>query len=261
MRAEDVMAFRVPVKRVAQLALMMFAAGELSAAAADVLVLRVDGPRAPNHYRVGSRHADNAVFELRPGDMMTVLAASGTRQWRGPGFYSLVAPARPLILNGQVVRVQTGVVRGEPPQPGVRPTDVWEYDITQEGRLCVARGARPFLWLPRSTTATAVTIRAQNGASARIAWPAGTYRMPWPENLPLTEGAAYVVESSRSAQPVRITAATLPADAAAGTSGLALQLVGQRCVAQLSTLIATRVDETAPLAAAEPPARGNRPTR
>lgn len=250
------MGWKLPVKRTAQVALLTFAVGEISAAAADVLVLRADGPRAPRHYRVGTRHADNAVFELRPGDAMVVLARGGTRQWRGPGFYSLVAPARPLVLaNGQTVRVQTGVVRGEPPQPGVQPTDVWEYDVSREGRLCVASGSRPILWRPRSAAATTLTIRARGGAVQRIAWPAGTFRMPWPAALPLTGGTTYVVERGGGQPAVRLRVAMLPRSASNDLNGLATSLLAQGCTGQLQTLIATRFDPTAPVAA-EPAGRG-----
>lgn len=242
------MARKIPVKRMAQIALVLFAAGEVSSAAAQVLVLRADGPRAPRHYRVGTRHADNAVFELRPGDSMVVLARGGTRHWRGPGFFSLVAPPRPLVLaNGQTVRVQTGVVRSVPPQPGMQPTDVWEYDIRREGRLCVAAGTQPYLWRPRSGEAATTTITAANGTSRRVAWAAGDYRVAWPASLPLTDGATYVLETSGGRQTVRVTPALLPASAAGETSALAAQLVAQRCHGQLATLIATRADPTAPL--------------
>jgi hypothetical protein len=249
---------RISVKRMAQVALLTFAAGEISAAAADVLVLQTVGPRAPRHYRVGTRHADNAVFELRPGDSMTVLARGGTRQWRGPGFYSVVAPPRPLVLaNGQTVRVQTGVVRGELPRPGMQPTEVWEYDASKEGRLCVPAGTTPHLWRPLSNAAAAVTIRASNGVSRRVEWAPGTYRMPWPAALPLTSGASYVIEQGGGQPTIRVTPVALTTGASE-TQALATLLLARGCSAQLQTLIATRFDPTAPVVT-PPTTRSGRP--
>lgn len=253
------MASKAIAGKIAAIGLTMIVAAEIPAAAADVLVLSATGPRAPNHYRPGSRHADNAIFELRPGDNMTVLARGGTRRWRGPGFYSLVAPPRPLVLaNGQTVRVQTGVVRTEPPQPGVRPTDVWEYDVSKEGRLCVPAGAAPMLWRPRGATPQSLTVRAASGASRRISWGAGEYQAAWPAALPLSGGRTYILEAGRGQRPVRVTLVTLPAATVADTGALAAQLLARGCQAQLETLIATRVDRTAPVA--EESASGARTT-
>ncbi len=242
--------------RLAQFALLAFAAGEISAAAAEVLVLRSDGPRASRHYRTGTRHADNAVFELRPGDSMVVLAPGGTRTWRGPGYYSLVRPPRPLILaNGQQVRVETGVVRSSPAVPGVHPTAVWEYDIAREGKLCVQAGTRPILWRPGSGAAARVTITGA-GASHSFDWPAGAINAPWPEALPVTDGGSYLIESTRAQRPVRVTLEVLSPAAESDVDRLATELVGQRCTGQLDTLIATRVDPAAPVLA-EPSSLGS----
>lgn len=245
-------------RRLVQFAVLALAAGEISAAAAEVLVLRAEGPRASRAYRTGTRHADNAIFELRPGDSLVVLGSGGTRNWRGPGYYSIVQPARPLVLaNGQQVRVQTGVVRNIAPEPGVAPTDVAEYDIGRAGRLCVASGAAPLLWRPRGGGAARVTIATAGGASHGFDWAAGTSTMAWPSSLPVTDGATYILTSSRAARPVRITLKVLPRATSADTGALAARLLEARCTAQLDTLIATRADPDAPVLA-EPAPRANR---
>jgi hypothetical protein len=252
------MARSVRGKRIAQFALLVLAAGEVSAAAAEVLVLSSGGPRASRHYRAGSRHADNTVFDLRPSDTLVVLAAGGTRSWRGPGYFSLVAPARPLVLNGQRVRVQTGVVRSAPRQEGVQPTDYWHYDVRAEGNLCVTSGARPTLWRPRSPAPARVTLTAANGITHSFDWPAGQLTMAWPEAVPVRDGARYYLSTNSAPQPVRITANVIAAAASQRTDGIALQLVSRGCKSQLDTLIATRVDPTAPVVASAAPTGGGR---
>jgi hypothetical protein len=240
------MARSVRAKRFAQFASLALAAGEISAVAAEVLVLSSGGPRASRHYKPGSRHADNTIFDLRPSDTLVVLAAGGTRSWRGPGYFSLVAPARPLILpNGQRARVQTAAVRSPPRQEGVQPTDFWHYDIRQEGHLCVASGARPLLWRPRSPAPARVTLTAANGASHSFEWPANQIVMAWPEAVPVRDNGRYYLAGTGLEQPVRITAHLVPA-AGGRMADIAVQFVNRGCKAQLETLVATRADPTAP---------------
>jgi hypothetical protein len=234
-------------KRFAQIALLTLAAGEISAAAAEVLVLSSGGPRASRHYKPGSRHPDETIFDLRPSDTLVVLAAGGTRSWRGPGYFSLVAPARPLILaNGQRARVQTAAVRTPPRQEGVQPTDFWHYDVRQDGNLCVANGARPLLWRPRSGAPARVTLTAANGASHAFDWPANQLVMGWPEAVPVRDKGLYYLAGTGREQPVRITAHLVP-PAGDRMADIAVQFVNRGCKAQLDTLVATRADPTAPV--------------
>jgi hypothetical protein len=181
---------------------------------------------------------------------MTVLAAGGTRSWRGPGFYSLVAPARPLILaNGRTARVQTGVVRSAPRQEGVQPTDFWQYDIRSDGNLCVAGGARPMLWRPRSAAPARVTLTA-SGVTHSFEWPVGQFAIPWPNAVPLRNGGRYFLNAPNFSRSVRITTHLLPAGASERMDDIAVQMVARGCQAQLDTMLATREDPTAPLATA-----------
>lgn len=247
------MARSVRGRRLAQLVLLAVAAGEISAAAAEMIVLRSVGPRAPRHYAAGSRHADNAVFELRPGDSLVVLAPGGTRNWRGPGYFGLIP--RPVVLaNGQQARVTTGVVRSAPRREGVQPTQYWDYDIRSEGDLCVAGGARPSLWRPRGTSPARVTITAAGGTSHSFLWPAGQTRVEWPDAVPVRDRARYFLTVVGAAEPVRITTHVLAPAAEERTDQIATSLVQRGCKAQLDTLIATRVDPTAPVM---PPTAGH----
>ena len=100
---------------------------------------------------------------------------------------------------------------------------------------------------PLSRLPTRLTIRSQSGATHRANWASDQYRMDWPADLPLTEGASYTISSSVGLQPVRVTVAVLPAGAPSDTAGLATRLLERGCTGQLDTLIATRSDRTAPV--------------
>lgn len=241
------MARSVGGRRLAQLVLLTLATGELSAAAAEMIVLRSLGPRAPHHYATGSRHGNEAVFELRPGDSLIVLAPGGTRKWRGPGFFGL-SPRAVALPNGLRVRVNTGVVRDAPRQEGIQPTQYWDYDIRAAGELCFASGTRPSLWRPRSTAPLRVTHTAATGASHSFEWPAGQTRIAWPEAVPLRDGGRYFLSSARAGQAVRITTHILAPAPDERIGQIATELMGRGCMGQLDTFIATRADPTAPVA-------------
>lgn len=162
----------IGAKRLVQFALLAFAGGGLSHASAEVLVLRTDGPSAPRLFRVGARLPDNAIFNLRNGDRLTILARGGTRTFRGPGAFSLVVPPQGYrIENGVAVRIQSGVVRTEPAVEGVDPTDIWQFDARGSGNVCVRAGSRPTLWRPLGDEAGRLTIRSLTGDAHSVDWP------------------------------------------------------------------------------------------
>lgn len=235
-------------KRLLQFAVLAVVAGELSAAAAEVLVLRADGPSARRQFRIGMRLPDTALFNLRPGDRLTVLARGGTRSFRGPGTFSVVAPPQGYRVNnnGVRVRVQTGVVRTEPRVLGVQPTDVWEYDSRESGNICVRAGSRPVLWRPSSHGGTRITIRTLVGNPQSFDWPAGQTHFAWPENLPMATGTVYTLTWNNIAQPTRIVTRVLPAMEADNLDTLASTFIRNQCHSQLDTFIATRTDPDAP---------------
>ena len=255
---------RTSAKRFVQFVILAVVAGELSHAAAEVLILRSDGPTARRQFRVGSRVPDTAVFNLRPGDSLTVLARGGTRSFRGPGAFSVVAPpqSQQSAQNAPQVRIQTGVVRRDPPVPGVEATDIWEYDVRQEGTVCVRAGARPILWLPADHGTARLTISTVAGAMHTSDWPAGQTSFAWPDSVPVTNGTSYTLSWSGDARPTRITARVLTAAEADSLDTLASTLIRNGCFGQLDTFIATRVDPDAPIAQTDAErARGTPPPR
>lgn len=226
-------------KRFAQFAFLAFMAGEISYAAADVLILRSVGPSARN-YPPGRRVPDSASFTLRPGDSVVVLAGGGTRTFRGPGTFSATGAARAGGTAQSQVRRNTGAVRGSGDSPVRRPSDVWHVDVTQSGRACVPAGLRPTLWRPSSDRAVRLTITPQTGASQTVSWSQGQATLDWPAAIPIVDGASYQLSWTGGAGPTRLTARTLTGLPVNNVEAVATALVANQCRGQLDVLIATR---------------------
>jgi hypothetical protein len=229
-----------------QFGLLAMVAGEFSAAAADVLILRAVGPSARN-YPAGRRVPDTASFTLRPGDSVVVLAGGATRTFRGPGTYSANGAGRSnaLASNATGVRRQTGAVRGAGDQPVSHPSDVWQTDVTMSGRTCVLAGRRPILWRPSSERAVQLTITPQTGAAQTVAWRAGQSTLEWPASIPIVDNASYQISWTGGTSPTRLTARTLTAVQPTNLDAVATALVTNQCRGQLDVLIATRDAEAA----------------
>lgn len=235
-------------RRLVQFAVLAIAAGEISAAAAEVLILRSAGPSARN-YPAGRRVADNASFTLRPGDIVVVLANGATRTFRGPGSYSAAGPVRrgTQMAGGGTVRRQTGAVRGDDPTTVVaRPADIWQFDVSQSGRACVLAGQRPVLWRPQSDRAVRLTITPQNGAAQTVAWNAGRATLDWPASVPVVDGASYQLNWTGAPNPVRVTTQTLTGLQIGNVEAVASAFLDKNCRSQLDVLIATRAATDGP---------------
>jgi hypothetical protein len=232
-------------KRLAQFALLAFMAGELSYAAAQVLVLRSVGPSA-GRYPAGQRLPDNASFTLRPGDAVTVLAGGGTRTFRGPGTYSASGPARAGGTASAGPRRMTGAVRGSGDAPVLRPDEIWQVDVTQSGRACVVAGQRPTLWRPSADNAVQLTITPPTGAPQTVNWARGQKTLGWPSSLPVTDNASYQLSWTGGASPTRLTTRTLGPVPGNDMGALASAFITNQCRGQLDVLIAKNEVKEAP---------------
>ncbi|HEY0325416.1 MAG TPA: hypothetical protein VGC46_05490 [Allosphingosinicella sp.] len=237
---------RKSARRLLQFAFLAFAAGELSYAAAEVLILRTDGPSVRRQFRIGARVPDNHVFNLRAGDRITVLARGGTRTFRGPGAFSVVAPPEGYRTeNGVRVRIQTGVVRTETRVEGVDPTDIWHYDSRESGNLCVRAGAQPTLWRPADHSATRLTIRTLTGDAQSVDWPVGQTSIAWPAAMPVVNGATFTLNWNSESRPARVRTIVLGDAESDNLDTLADTFIRNQCTSQLDTFIAIRTDPTA----------------
>ena len=243
------MALSLRKRRLVQFAVLAVAAGEVSYAAAEVLILRSVGPSARN-FPAGRRVADKTSFNLRPGDTVVVLANGATRTFRGPGTYAATGPVRrgTQVAGGGNVRRQTGAVRdaGLPAVPLTQPTDIWQFDVSQSGRACVLPGRRPVLWRPQSSRAVRITITPQNGTAQTLNWNAGQATLEWPASIPVVDGASYQLSWPGAASPIRVTTRTLTGLSLSNVDAVASAFLTNNCRSQLDALIATRAAPDGP---------------
>ncbi|WP_176594514.1 hypothetical protein [Sphingobium sp. EM0848] len=221
-------------------------AGLGTAAFAETMVVRVTGPSAAT-YRPGSKLADGGMIALKAGDVVTLLDAKGTRTLRGPGSFSVSAPAGAAAANGvmlsalldtkRVRRARTGAVRGNvgntPAAPPHRP-NLWMVDMDQSGTFCVADPGAVRLW--RADAAKPATVRISgNNVNASATFAAGESVTAWPVAAPVKEGAAYRLSDGGRNTEVRFA---LLGNAAA-LDGVATGLIAHQCTAQLDLLVDT----------------------
>lgn len=219
-----------------RLALAALLAGVAGPAAANVLVVRSSGPSAAS-YPAGRSLPDNARIQLRAGDTLVLLGASGTRTFRGPIATAANAAVQASAQTAQASdgrRVRVGAVRSAGILP-VSPTTIWQVDVTQSGNMCVADTSNVMLWRPDASEATTLSIQGPNG-SQNVTWGAGHATVAWPASLPIANGADYQLSASGVAVPTRIRFKTLASEPS-DVQGVAQALIANGCQEQLDLLI------------------------
>jgi hypothetical protein len=211
-----------------------------SAASADILVLRADGPSAKS-FPPGRRLPDNAPLVLKASDQLVVLDSRGTRTIRGPGnFVAGVAPPARMASAEPVVqrRARIGAVRG-PATDMNRPGSIWEVDVAKSSNICVSNPNAVRLWRADPANAVTLTItRLPDGATRQLRWDAGASSLAWPADLPIADGAQYRFSWASNPAPTSITFRKL-ASAPSGLDGTASVLLTNNCTAQLDLFIDT----------------------
>ena len=221
----------------ARATIVAFLAAAAMPAAATVLVVRSTGPSAAA-YPPGRSLPDNVRLTLRAGDAIIVLAAGGTRTFRGPGVFAPSAAAAPTQL-GDGHRARIGAVRGAGIVPH-SPT-IWHVDVTQSGTFCLSSASHVMLWRPDTSSPATLTISGAGGAPRTMRWAAGQATAAWPVALPITNGSSFSIAQSGVAVPTQITFRMLarePAD----MQGVAQALIANGCQGQLDVLVETQPD-------------------
>ncbi|CAN5161851.1 hypothetical protein BH24PSE1_BH24PSE1_12510 [soil metagenome] len=199
-----------------------------SASVATVLVVRAAGPSA-KVYPPGKALPDDAKIQLRPGDSVMLLNTNGARTLRGPGTFTVADSGGAANTNR---RARFSAMRsGDVP---LNP-DPWNVDITQSGKLCVARPSQLTLWRPQKTDAIKLTIKG-GGSEQTLDWAAGQDTIAWPASLPVTSGAEYQISQPNSGDTARVTFVTL-AGAPSDAVGTAQSLIANGCDNQLDVLV------------------------
>lgn len=200
-----------------------------TAAVASVVVVRSLGPSA-KAYPIGKTLPENAKVSLQGGDVVTVLGPSSAQTWRGPGNFAAgqVALASAASKRGRFGALRAAEIAHNP--------SVWDIDVTQSGKVCVANPAKLQLWRPETDSAVKVTIRAADGKTQDLAWAAGKASASWPSALPIATGAEYQIEWPDSGDKSSVTFVNI-ASPPADLVGAAQLLIENGCQNQLDLLV------------------------
>src|SRR3954452_24934008 len=149
-----------------------------TAAFANVVVVKSLGPSA-KAYPPGKTLAANAKISLQGGDVVTVLGPSSAQTLRGPGNFAAgqLALASAASKRGRFGALRAGEIAKNP--------SIWDIDVTQSGKVCVANPAKLQLWRPETDSATKIKIRSADGKSQELSWAAGKASAAWPAALPI----------------------------------------------------------------------------
>ena len=203
-----------------------------AASAAGVVVVRSAGPSAKS-YPPGKALPESASVALQPGDMVTLLGANSARTLRGPGTFPVGASRNSLAMAAGR-RSRFGAMRTD--EVAQNP-NLWDIDVTQSGKMCVAEPAKLKLWRPNPDSAVTLTIRSTGGAAHELNWPAGSATAPWPTALPVTNGTQYRIEWPNSVDRSDLSFVTVNA-APTDLVGAASLLIAKGCQNQLDLLVA-----------------------
>ncbi|WP_026091896.1 hypothetical protein [Porphyrobacter sp. AAP82] len=227
------------------------AALALPAAAMAGVVVKSTGPSA-TRYPVGAKIDDNATITLKPGDVVTVLTAQGTRVIKGAGTFRIgdrpqVAADRfaSLTRKRAATRVRTGAVRGDLEGNPTNPS-LWYVDVTRSGTVCLYDLASVRLWRPGAPdTITYRMFNRENGAAVDVTFDETvTVAALDPIRLPIVEGATYSITGPDNSTSAQVSFVLLEGDFEA-PDALAAALLDKGCTVQVDMLAAGLDDEAA----------------
>lgn len=193
----------------------------------------VDGAAAlnlPERSRVvlvsetGKTVALNGPWQGKPG-------AGGT----GGGDPRLVTALASLVRTAQEDSHSVGAIRAA----GIKTrADALMINLSESGDYCIADPKAVDVTRYGSETGASVTLNAVKGDHrASLSWPAGRDRTAWPADLPLEDGATYLVEQdgkdSRTMLVVHTIVDDMPTDA-----HRAVFMMEKDCLEQAKMLLA-----------------------
>ena len=200
-----------------------------TAAVASVVVVRSLGPSS-KAYPPGKTLPESAKITLQGGDVVTVLGPSSAQTLRGPGNF---AAGQVALASAEGKRGRFGALRAA--EIAKNPS-VWDIDVTQSGKVCVANAGKLQLWRPEADTAVKINIRSAEGKTEALSWPAGKTSAAWPASLPIKTGAEYQIEWPDSGDSSSVTFVAVPASPQ-DLVGAAQVLIENGCQNQLDLLV------------------------
>lgn len=204
-----------------------------AAMAAKVVVVRSVGPSA-KAYPPGKAMLDSSSITLGNGDAVTLLGPNASRTLRGPGTFTASTVDRSSLAMAAGRRSRFGAMRAG--DIAVNPS-LWNIDVTQSGKMCVAEPAKLKLWRPDSESAAKLSIRGASSQQA-LEFAAGQASVPWPAQLPVANGGEYQLEWADGGDTSKLSFVMVNAPPA-DLVGAAQLLIDKGCQNQLDLLVET----------------------
>jgi hypothetical protein len=200
-----------------------------TAAVASVVVVKSLGPSA-KAYPPGKTLPESAKITLQGGDVVTVLSPNAAQTLRGPGNFTAgeVNLASAAAKRGRFGALRTAEVAKNP--------SIWDLDVTQSGKMCVAHPAGLKLWRADTASEAKISIRSPDGNAEEVKWAAGKATAAWPSALPVKNSVEYQIEWDGSGEKSKITFVTVP-KSPADLVGAAQLLIENGCENQLDLLV------------------------
>ena len=207
------------------------------------VVVKASGPSAAQ-YPVGKKLDDAATINLRAGDSVTVLTANGTKVISGPGQFTVGVRGESkrstfAVLTRQAsnARVRTGAVRsGASSAPPTNPS-LWNMDVTQPGKFCIADASRVTFWRPATAGERVYVLGSgESDYLVQLKFADGSAQSSLTAaQLPLASNRSYRISSEAGAAPQPVEFVVL--DSVPDTAdGLGAMLAEKGCTAQLAML-------------------------
>jgi hypothetical protein len=202
-----------------------------TAASANVVVVKSFGPSA-KAYPPGKTLPPNAKITLQGGDVVTVIGPASAQTLRGPGNFDAnqVSLASASSQRGRFSALRTAQIAHNP--------SIWDIDVTQSGKFCVANPAKLQLWRPDSSGAASVEIRSGDGQTQKLNWTAGKSLAAWPTALTVKSGGQYEIQWSETGDKSSLDIVTVNS-APADLVGTAQLLIQNGCQNQLDLLVSS----------------------
>jgi hypothetical protein len=207
------------MSRVAFLILAWALFGTQVPAAAKMLVVASAGPSS-QAFKPGTVLPDSAELRLKQGDFLSVLTNAGVRNYQGPAKvridqgaiaapgvqarlqqfleasrerHAVVAAARAM---GEKARAPSGAAPAAKASAAADASGggpgLWQIAV-QSGTWCVNADEPADLWRPSAKDGLELSVTALEGGSYATRWGKGETTAPWPEAVPIRDGAQYVV--------------------------------------------------------------------
>ncbi len=234
------------------LASVVLIAGLPRSAVAKAVLISAQGPNS-SKYAVGSVFPDTKEFDLRSGDVLTILDAKGTRTLRGP-FKGRInstssTKAAPISLHDVLIasnekRWRVAALRQLSNDATIAVTEesrkrtpienLWQLELGYQGDWCFQSGDDVSLARKETGLGDELRVIDETGIARSTRWRAGDASVPWPGDEPPTDGQSYTISTTSSASS--LVTVHLLESSADEVSEMAHFFLDHNCFAQLDFL-------------------------